>query len=153
MPRDDLSLLSGIDFEFLLVKLYDFHKVAGCIDQLAQRCIEGQDGSGFTRIAIAGNEKVACKILLSTKILILEIELKLNRLLVCDSRTECICQYNSLEDFFQGKPSQNLGRFENIIQLLANQTTFTALSKAGQVWTWGDGRYEACLGREVSDEW
>jgi len=83
----------------------------------------------------------------------LEIELKLNRLLVCHQKTGYIDQYNSLQEFFQGNPSQNLGHFENIIQLVANQTTFTALSKSGQVWTWGDGRYEACLGREVSNDW
>ena len=45
-----------------------------------------------------------------------------------------------------------LGEFEDFEQIAANQTTFTALSRTGQVWTWGDGRYESCLGREVYDE-
>lgn len=43
---------------------------------------------------------------------------------------------------------------EELRQIVANQTTFTALSKeGGRVYTWGDGRYPNCLGREISDEW
>ncbi|KAK8087024.1 RCC1/BLIP-II protein [Apiospora phragmitis] len=35
--------------------------------------------------------------------------------------------------------------------IVAYETGFAALSTTGQVWTWGDERYEACLCRDVSD--
>ncbi|RWA11631.1 hypothetical protein EKO27_g3482 [Xylaria grammica] len=38
----------------------------------------------------------------------------------------------------------------DIIQLLAYDTGFVALSRDGKVWTWGDERYSATLGREVT---
>jgi hypothetical protein len=34
-------------------------------------------------------------------------------------------------------------------QVVAGRTTFTALSAEGDVWTWGDIRYQACLGRDL----
>jgi hypothetical protein len=34
-------------------------------------------------------------------------------------------------------------------QIVAGRTTFSALSAAGEVWTWGDERYQACLGRDI----
>lgn len=37
----------------------------------------------------------------------------------------------------------------DIIQLVAYSTGFAALSAQGQVWTWGDERYVACLGRDL----
>ncbi|KAI0837302.1 RCC1/BLIP-II [Hypoxylon sp. FL0890] len=37
-----------------------------------------------------------------------------------------------------------------IIQLVAYETGFVALSHDGHVWTWGDERYSACLGRPVT---
>lgn len=37
-------------------------------------------------------------------------------------------------------------------QVVAYDTGFAALTAGGQVWTSGDERYAACLGREVSDE-
>ncbi|KAM7206298.1 Regulator of chromosome condensation 1/beta-lactamase-inhibitor protein II [Rhypophila sp. PSN 637] len=39
-----------------------------------------------------------------------------------------------------------------IIQLIAYETGFVALSSKGTVYTWGDERYSACLGREVTDD-
>ncbi|CZT41510.1 uncharacterized protein RSE6_01255 [Rhynchosporium secalis] len=42
---------------------------------------------------------------------------------------------------------------EELQRIVANQTTFTALSKeGGRVYTWGDGRYPNCLGRLISEE-
>ncbi|KAK3293476.1 regulator of chromosome condensation 1/beta-lactamase-inhibitor protein II [Chaetomium fimeti] len=38
--------------------------------------------------------------------------------------------------------------FPNITQLVAYEAGFAALSSTGNVWTWGDERYTACLGRE-----
>jgi len=62
-----------------------------------------------------------------------------------------IKEYLTLQSFTDGD-GQLLGDFEYFEQIAANQTAFTALSKAGEVWTWGDGRYESCLGRQVSEE-
>ena len=62
-----------------------------------------------------------------------------------------ITQYDSLQ-CYREDDGLTLGEFEDFEQIAANQTTFTALSRTGQVWTWGDGRYESCLGREVYDE-
>lgn len=39
-----------------------------------------------------------------------------------------------------------------ITQLVAYATGFAALTATGEVWTWGDERYAACLGREPTDE-
>ena len=36
-------------------------------------------------------------------------------------------------------------------QLVAYEAGFAALTARGDVLTWGDGRYAACLGREVTD--
>ncbi|CAJ2511601.1 Uu.00g072260.m01.CDS01 [Anthostomella pinea] len=36
-----------------------------------------------------------------------------------------------------------------IVQLEAYETGFVALTEDGRVWTWGDERYAACLGRET----
>jgi hypothetical protein len=62
-----------------------------------------------------------------------------------------LTQYNSLQDYLE-RNGDTLGEFNDICQLVANQTSFTALLKSGQVLTWGDERYETCLGREVIDE-
>jgi len=62
-----------------------------------------------------------------------------------------IKQYDSIQAYLSND-GDDLGYFDEMIQLVANQTTFTALSKKGKVYTWGDGRYESCLGRECSDE-
>ncbi|KAI1825368.1 regulator of chromosome condensation 1/beta-lactamase-inhibitor protein II [Xylaria intraflava] len=39
---------------------------------------------------------------------------------------------------------------EGIIQLVAYETGFIALSQQGKVWSWGDERYPASLGREIT---
>ncbi|OTB13483.1 hypothetical protein K445DRAFT_368613 [Daldinia sp. EC12] len=41
-------------------------------------------------------------------------------------------------------------RMGKIVQLVAYETGFVALSHDGRVWTWGDERYSACLGRPVT---
>ncbi|KAK3946411.1 E3 ubiquitin-protein ligase HERC2 [Diplogelasinospora grovesii] len=42
--------------------------------------------------------------------------------------------------------------FPDIKQFVSYDTGFAALSSSGQVWTWGDERYAACLGRDVDSE-
>ncbi|ORY56116.1 regulator of chromosome condensation 1/beta-lactamase-inhibitor protein II [Pseudomassariella vexata] len=58
-------------------------------------------------------------------------------------------QYQSLAHYKAMKGRTVLSDCE-INQIVAYETGFAALS-AGQVWTWGDERYCACLGREVSE--
>ncbi|KAK4146463.1 E3 ubiquitin-protein ligase HERC2 [Dichotomopilus funicola] len=52
----------------------------------------------------------------------------------------------------QNKPPTTFPNLPNITHLLAHDTGFAALSSTGQVYTWGDERYTACLGREPTDE-
>lgn len=63
---------------------------------------------------------------------------------------QTIDQYQSIREFEKGNPCQSFRGLCGITQVVAYETGFGALSKAGQVWTWGDERYGACLGRETS---
>ncbi|KAK4098272.1 RCC1/BLIP-II [Parathielavia hyrcaniae] len=49
-------------------------------------------------------------------------------------------------------PSHIFSITPSISQLAAYETGFVALSSTGQVWTWGDERYTACLGREPTTD-
>jgi hypothetical protein len=51
--------------------------------------------------------------------------------------------YSGVDQLF--KTFNNTGP---VIQLLAYETGFVALTPDGQVFTWGDERYAACLGRD-----
>ncbi|KAK7977532.1 RCC1/BLIP-II [Apiospora saccharicola] len=64
---------------------------------------------------------------------------------------EAVKQYQSGLHFQQGKTQSVFTSLRDVSQLVAYETGFAALSTTGQVWTWGDGRYEACISREVSD--
>ncbi|KAI8965037.1 RCC1/BLIP-II [Daldinia sp. FL1419] len=68
-----------------------------------------------------------------------------------------IAEYDGRDTIYQysstptGTPEQqNFSGMGNIIQLVAYETGFVALSHDGHVWTWGDERYGACLGRQVT---
>ncbi|KAI1293354.1 regulator of chromosome condensation 1/beta-lactamase-inhibitor protein II [Xylaria venustula] len=45
---------------------------------------------------------------------------------------------------------ESFSGMSDIMQLVAYETGFVALSRDGKVWTWGDERYSATLGREVT---
>jgi alpha-tubulin suppressor-like RCC1 family protein len=64
-----------------------------------------------------------------------------------DLSTAKICEYKSWTDY----PDHPAGEWDigKVKQIVAGRTTFTALSTAGEVWTWGDERYQACLGRDI----
>jgi len=53
---------------------------------------------------------------------------------------------------FLNKDGHTFPDIPNTVQIVSNQTTFTALSSDGSVCSWGDERYEACLGREITAE-
>ncbi|TGJ83139.1 hypothetical protein E0Z10_g5609 [Xylaria hypoxylon] len=59
--------------------------------------------------------------------------------------TQCAPQLTSTEE--EGKAFSGM---HDIIQLVAYETGFVALSRDGKVWTWGDERYSATLGRETT---
>ncbi|KAK8039235.1 hypothetical protein PG993_007646 [Apiospora rasikravindrae] len=64
---------------------------------------------------------------------------------------EAVKQYQSVSHFQQGTAQRVFTSMGDVSQIVAYETGFAALSTIGQVWTWGDERYEACLCREVSD--
>lgn len=69
----------------------------------------------------------------------------------CEER-RLISQYTSLSLAEQGCGAQaSYPAPDGIIQLVAYETGFAVLSARGDVLTWGDERYSACLGREVTD--
>lgn len=58
-----------------------------------------------------------------------------------------VIQFNSLHDLGQCVPN-----LPTCSQLVAYDIGFAALTTTGRVYTWGDERYGACLGRELCDE-
>ncbi|KAL8366051.1 hypothetical protein RB595_004707 [Gaeumannomyces hyphopodioides] len=74
-----------------------------------------------------------------------------------DART--VCQYGSIPDALAATGTGNntsikpkLHQFsDDVVQLVAYDVGFAALSAAGSVWTWGDDRYPGCLARPVTD--
>lgn len=63
-----------------------------------------------------------------------------------------IHQYRSVSDLLSSRSEKPLAGVSNVIQTVAYETGFAALSCHGQVWTWGDARYPACHGRDVTEE-
>lgn len=67
-------------------------------------------------------------------------------------------QHHSLADLLgrQGHHLQQqaraLTRLPDCQQVVAYETGFAALTPAGDVYSWGDERYAACLGRDVSED-
>ncbi len=59
-----------------------------------------------------------------------------------------LVQYVSFED-----QATVLGEYEEMEQIVANQTSFTALANSGKIYTWGDGRYYNCLGRDIDEKY
>jgi hypothetical protein len=110
----------------------------------------------MTHIAIAGNDKVAGRTLLEQtsdrSCHIRHVNPSLELILVfVEFNKEEIKQYDSIKEYRRGLCRRYRG-LEEFKQIAANQTSFIALSSAGRVYSWGDPRYEACLGRDVTDE-
>ncbi|KAL2071407.1 hypothetical protein VTL71DRAFT_12642 [Oculimacula yallundae] len=102
----------------------------GTSDGLISHCLALQDS--FPTLAQAGNEQLVK---------------------FSDFPSTSLTNFSSL-GALQSSNGTDLKLPEELQQIVANQTTFTALSKeGGRVYTWGDGRYPNCLGREVSDEY
>ncbi|KAI1117454.1 regulator of chromosome condensation 1/beta-lactamase-inhibitor protein II [Nemania sp. NC0429] len=61
-----------------------------------------------------------------------------------------IVQYASQLRPTEARASQTFSGMRDIVQLVAFETGFVALSRDGKVWTWGDERYAATLGRDIT---
>ncbi|GAW25373.1 putative serine threonine-protein kinase nek9 [Rosellinia necatrix] len=61
-----------------------------------------------------------------------------------------ITQHASLPQPGETEAGQIFNGMHKIIQLVACETSFVALSADGKVWTWGDERYSATLGRDIT---
>ncbi len=58
-----------------------------------------------------------------------------------------------MRDAVAERDAETFSELPGIARVAAYETGFAALtSDGGHVWTWGDGRYPACLGREVTEE-
>ncbi|KAK2625816.1 hypothetical protein QTJ16_005128 [Diplocarpon rosae] len=100
-------------------------RIAGSPDEFIQHCQKRPDH--FSNAAIAGNEKIVAFI-------------------PGGPSRHCLAEYKNFKD-----PPTILGEFEEIHEIVANQTAFTVLAKSGHIYTWGDGRYPDCLGRDLDE--
>lgn len=66
--------------------------------------------------------------------------------------TKTVHQYQSPSHYLENQKQHIFEGLGNIIQIVSYETGFVALSDDGKVWTWGDKRFPACLGREVTDK-
>lgn len=60
-------------------------------------------------------------------------------------------QFSSVCDLLNGAAGQHCPELPTCTQIVAYDTGFAALTSTGSVYTWGDERYGACLGRGVSE--
>ncbi|TQS34779.1 hypothetical protein Golomagni_04827 [Golovinomyces magnicellulatus] len=113
--------------------------VAGCPDEIVT--ILSQKPALCSFIAVAGNDKIVGGS-------IINFLLKIYTLIGIAIENGALRLFDSLQNFRNGigKLIENCQKFTHVV---ANQTSFTALSSRGDVWTWGDPRYSACLGREI----
>ncbi|PBP20087.1 putative Serine/threonine-protein kinase Nek9 [Diplocarpon rosae] len=109
----------------ILVSTQRGTRIAGSPDEFIQHCQKRSDN--FSNAAIAGNEKIVAFI-------------------PGGPNRHCLAEYKNFEE-----PPIILGEFEEMHDIVANQTTFTALAKSGHIYTWGDGRYPNCLGRDLDE--
>ncbi|KAI8634191.1 regulator of chromosome condensation 1/beta-lactamase-inhibitor protein II [Xylariaceae sp. FL1651] len=87
---------------------------------------------------------------LRDKLLLARAAVAGNGVIIVYDGLDTISQYASSSSFAEAGECQKFTGMKNIIQLAAYETGFVALSKDGRVWTWGDERYAASLGREIT---
>ncbi|CCU77204.1 RCC1 superfamily ATS1 domain protein [Blumeria hordei DH14] len=107
---------------------------AGFLDVIARLII--QHPQLYHSVAIAGNDKMAGAYRPFT-IPVIEEEI----LWLFDSPP----QYEH-----EGRRAPKIR--DNVSAVVANQTSFSALCNTGELWTWGDGRFPHCLGRNVNEK-
>ncbi|KAE8445478.1 hypothetical protein EG329_013368 [Mollisiaceae sp. DMI_Dod_QoI] len=122
-------------------------RTAGCPDHL-EYCISKQDS--LANLAVAGNDKVVSQ--QNSKYGPENSNLiELPEAGPTEGSASILKQYDSFDAYLRNIGKELLHCRGALRQIVANQSSFTLLSGDCEVWTWGDGRYEACLGREVSD--
>ncbi|KUJ18274.1 RCC1/BLIP-II protein [Mollisia scopiformis] len=131
-----------------LVKTSAGLRTAGCFDDLIEHCISKQDN--LSNLAIAGNDIVVCQSC-SEQDPGRPASENTPAADPINANESVLKQYKSFDSYLNDH-GEKLRQCGGSLQVVANQCTFTLLTSDGQVWTWGDGRYEACLGREISDE-
>ncbi|KAH6656777.1 regulator of chromosome condensation 1/beta-lactamase-inhibitor protein II [Truncatella angustata] len=62
-----------------------------------------------------------------------------------------IDEHNLPADGGLGSIAHSLKEMGNLAQIVAYETGFAALNAKGEVYTWGDSRYPACLGRDTDE--
>jgi hypothetical protein len=67
-------------------------------------------------------------------------------------RSDALNTYESL-DQYKSNVVANSTAVEDSANVVANGTSFYALTKSGKVLSWGDVRHQNSLGREVTEEW
>ena len=117
-------------------------KIAGAPDEFIS--LFQTNPEKVANVATAGNNKLAGIGSSKTSNLLLTNH-------YADFSYTTITQYDSHEQYLEGD-GKTFEFPSSIRQVVANQTSFTALSSSGQVYTWGDQRYGACLGREITEE-
>jgi hypothetical protein len=70
-----------------------------------------------------------------------------------DGTGDSVLEDDSLEPVAE-RECQVFDDFDDLVtEVVANITSFTALTASGTVYTWGDERIVERLGREISTEW
>ncbi|KAI1456133.1 RCC1/BLIP-II [Annulohypoxylon moriforme] len=91
----------------------------------------------------------ACREILKEKLLSFTAALAGNGIVAEYDGHDTVCQYHYQSSGGE-REQQTFSGMEQIVQLVAYETGFVALSQDGCVWTWGDERYGDCLGRPIT---
>ncbi|KAJ8133313.1 hypothetical protein O1611_g308 [Lasiodiplodia mahajangana] len=103
-----------------------------------------------TGLQYAGSVDEGIETVLKQKLLSSTAAVAGNGIVAIYDGCDTITQHASLLQSTESGTSEVFFDMHNIIQLVAYETGFVALSGDGNVWTWGDERYTATLGREIT---
>ncbi|CAN8103595.1 unnamed protein product [Discula destructiva] len=113
---------------YTILKCNGITRLAGCCTKI-HAVLRSQDPTQELSLAEASNESVATI-----------------------DRAGAIHQFSTFHDLANGKQGQTFPDLPACAQVIAYETGFAALTSRGSVYTWGDERYGACLGREISED-
>ncbi|PSR90510.1 regulator of chromosome condensation 1/beta-lactamase-inhibitor protein II [Coniella lustricola] len=68
------------------------------------------------------------------------------------SASGAVKQFESFKDLLNNFPGRGFPELQTCRQVVAYDAGFAALTTTGAVYTWGDERYGACLGREITGD-
>ncbi|KAI0552811.1 regulator of chromosome condensation 1/beta-lactamase-inhibitor protein II [Xylaria curta] len=140
---DELIEIQYASLTYTVVNTSAGLRYAGCIDEYIKPGLSEKLLSPTT--AVAGNGMVASRFLrISYRPSALTDQSEVY------NGHDAIVQYAALPQTAETESVQTFSSMRDIIQLVAFETGFVALSRDGKVWTWGDERYSATLGREIT---